>query len=167
MLTLRNVTRYSITWGKLACMNSDVAREGGCWDATRQDAKNKLVTRQIGVYPEFGLDPYGYQCLNTVFMVNVYADGYDPRFLLGVLNSKLLQRLWTERFYDQRRTFPKIKGTYLEQLPICCVNFTDATAKAQHDAVVVKVEAMLATKKELARAKTDKDKTYYENKCSA
>jgi len=69
--TGRDVSRYGIGWGKLACMNSNVARQGGCWDANRQDAKNKLVTRQIGVYPEFGLDQLGYQCLNTVFMVNI------------------------------------------------------------------------------------------------
>ena len=32
---------------------------------------------------------------------------------------------------------------------------------------MAKVEAMLEAKKELAKAKTDKDKTYYENKCAA
>jgi hypothetical protein len=32
---------------------------------------------------------------------------------------------------------------------------------------VTRAEAMLEAKKELARAKTDKDKTYYENKCAA
>jgi len=165
--TGRDVSRYGIHWGKLACMNSDVARQGGCWDARRQDAENKLVTRQIGVYPQFGIDLLGYQCLNTVFMVNVYADGYDPRFLLGVLNSELLQRLWTERFFDQRRTFPKIKGTYLEQLPIRRIDFSDATDKSRHDEIVAKVEARLEAKKQLAKAKTDKDKTYYENKCAA
>jgi adenine-specific DNA-methyltransferase len=165
--TGRDVSRYGIHWGKLACMNSDVARHGGCWDASRQDAKNKLVTRQIGVYPEFGLDALGYQCLNTVFMVNVHAEGYDPRFLLGVLNSKLLQRLWTEHFYDQRRTFPKIKGTYLKQLPIRRINFSDTADKTRHDEMVAKVEAMLEAKKQLAKAQTDKDKTYYENKCAS
>ena len=32
---------------------------------------------------------------------------------------------------------------------------------------MAKVEAMLEAKKQLAQAKTDKDKTYYENKCAA
>ena len=39
--------------------------------------------------------------------------------------------------------------------------------KALHDEMVAKVEAMLAAKKDLAKAKTDKDRTYYENKCAA
>ena len=41
--------------------------------------------------------------------------------------------------------------------------------KAQKNAVhavVMKVEAMLDAKKQLAKAQTDKDKTYYENKCA-
>ena len=33
--------------------------------------------------------------------------------------------------------------------------------------MVTKVGAMLEAKKQLAKAKTDKDKTYYENKCAA
>ena len=33
--------------------------------------------------------------------------------------------------------------------------------------LVAKVEAMLEAKKQLAQAQTDKDKTYYENKCAA
>jgi adenine-specific DNA-methyltransferase len=39
--------------------------------------------------------------------------------------------------------------------------------EARHEELVAKVEAMLKAKKELAKAKTDKDKTYYENKCAA
>jgi len=92
---------------------------------------------------------------------------YDPRFLLGVLNSRLMQRLWTERFYDQRRTFPKIKGTYLEQLPIRRISFSTPADRTRHDEIVQNVEALLAVKQQLAKAKTDKDKTYYENKCAA
>ena len=33
--------------------------------------------------------------------------------------------------------------------------------------MMAKVEAMLAAKKEFAKSQTDKDKTYYENKCAA
>jgi len=78
-----------------------------------------------------------------------------------------MQRLWTERFYDQRRTFPKIKGTYLEQLPIRRISFSTPADRTRHDEIVQNVEALLAVKQQLAKAKTDKDKTYYENKCAA
>ena len=164
--TGRDVYRYSMEWNGLACLNSDVARRGGCWDSMRQDAANKLLTRQIGVYPEFALDTLGYQCLNTIFMVNVYNHVYDPRFLLGVLNSKLSQRLWSDRFYDQRRTFPKIKGTYLEQLPVPVIEITNTDDKARHDRMVQLVDQMLEAKQQLASARTEGDKTFYESKCA-
>ncbi|MFA5028747.1 MAG: TaqI-like C-terminal specificity domain-containing protein, partial [Candidatus Methylomirabilota bacterium] len=147
--TGRDVSRYHLVWGKLACFNLEVARHGGCWDPTRQDPKNKLITRQIGKYPEFALDCLGYQCLNTVFMVNLYATGYDPFYVLGILNSRLLRGYWLDRFWDQRRTFPKIKGAYLEQLPIHAIDPSDPRDKTRHDRMVELVGRMLDLHKQI------------------
>ncbi len=152
--TGRNVQRYALQWENLACRDDTVAQRGGCWNASRQDAANKLLTRQIGRYPEFALDALGYQCLNTVFMVNLKVEGYAPQFLLGILNSKLLQTFWISRFYDQRKTFPKIKGTYLKKLPIRTIDFTDPADVARHDRMVSLVEQMLALHRRQPEAKT-------------
>ena len=38
--------------------------------------------------------------------------------LLSILNSSLINYYWKEKFYDERQTFPKIKGSYLLSLPI-------------------------------------------------
>ena len=116
--TGRDVERYAVRWGGLACLDDAAARKGGCWDPERQNRKQKLLTRQIGKYPAFAMDRLGYQCLNTMFMINVRRSGVDSFFLIGILNSAVIRAYWLGRFYDQRRTFPKIKGTYLEQLPI-------------------------------------------------
>ena len=148
--TGRDIGRYSLQWGNLACLDDEVARSGGCWDSEKHNSKNKLLTRQIGRYPEFGLDEAGYQCLNTLFMVNVTASGYDSRFVLGILNSRLLQAYWLDRFFDQRRTFPKIKGTYLKQLLIRTIDFTSPADVARHDRMVSLVERMLDLHKKLA-----------------
>jgi type I restriction-modification system DNA methylase subunit len=114
----KDINRYSLSWGKLACLDSEEARRGGCWDSVAQNSRNKLLTRQIGQYPTFAIDEKGYQCLNALFMINIKTDGIDPMYLLGLLNSSLLRLLWLEKYYDKRRTFPKIKGTYLKELPI-------------------------------------------------
>jgi hypothetical protein len=115
--TGRDVERYHLTWGGLACLNSTIAQRGGCWDDEKRNAKNKIVTRQIGAFPIFALDSRGYQCLNTMFMINVHPP-YDRYLILGILNSHLTKAFWLDKFFDQRRTFPKIKGGFLEQLPI-------------------------------------------------
>jgi len=61
--TGRDVSRYYLKWGGLALLDDDIARRGGCWDPSPHNAVNKLVTRQIGKWPQFGLDTLGYQCL--------------------------------------------------------------------------------------------------------
>jgi hypothetical protein len=90
------------------------------------------------------------------------------KYLLGVVNSRLIS-LWFQKKYDklQRRIFPQFKVKELAAFPIRPINFSDAADKARHDEVVAKVDAMLEAKKQLAKAQTDKDKTYYENKCAA
>jgi hypothetical protein len=40
------------------------------------------------------------------------------KYLLGILNSKLIRSFWLNKFKDDRNTFPKIKGEYLKLLPI-------------------------------------------------
>ncbi len=166
-VTGKDVERYRLEWSGLACLNNTIAQCGGCWDETKHKAKGKLLTRQIGRYPGFALDSQGYHCLNTLFMVTVSeARRIKPAFLLGVLNSKLLRALWTARFYDQRQTFPKIKGTYLKELPIALPDFKNPDDKARHDKLVSLVERMLEARRQLSAAKSDWDKDFYGNKCA-
>ncbi len=164
--TGRDVSRYKVNWNQLACLNDEIAKSGGCWDPDKQDTKHKLLTRQIGRFPEFAIDELGYQCLNTMFMVNLFEPRYSPLFILGLLNSALVRSYWVEHFYDQRRTFPKIKGTYLKQLPIYRIESTDQANQAQQNGMVELVTQMLHTKDRLAAAQTERDKTFYENKCA-
>lgn len=84
----------------------------------------------------------------------------DLRYVVGVVNSKAL------RFY-YRSTFKTIhvQCEELSSLPLPRVE--KPADKECHDEIVVKVEAMLEAKELLSKAKTDKDKTYYENKCNA
>lgn len=153
-----DVNRYAINWNGLACLDNTIAQTGGCWDGDKQNSRNKLITRQIGRYPSFAIDAQGYQCLNTVFMVNLFVSDYNPRYILGILNARLLAALWLSRFFDQRRTFPKIKGTYLKELPIRRVDFSKKSDRSAHDRMVKLVDRILELHKKLATAKTPHDK---------
>lgn len=158
--TGRDIEHYHVSWNGMACLVSTEAQSGGCWDEEKHLAKEKLLTRQIGKTPIFAFDAAGYDCLNTIFMVNVSNDRISARFVLGVLNSKLLQQLWLKRFYDQRGTFPKIKGTYLKLLPIVRV---EKSNQAQHDRLVALVDKMLTLTPALRTAKSDAEKTTIQN----
>lgn len=167
-VTGKDIERYLLEWSKLACLNNVVAQSGGCWDEVKQKAKGKLLTRQIGRYPSFALDNVGYHCLNTLFIVTLLeTTRINPMFLLGVLNSKLLRLLWVGRFYDQRQTFPKIKGTYLKELPVALPDFAKPTDKAGHDKLVALVDKMLALTPGLRAATSESEKATLQNAVTA
>jgi len=159
-VTGRDVERYDLRWSGLACLDDTEAQRGGCWDASKHQARGKLLTRQIGRHPTFAMDAVGYHCLNTVFMVTARPDsGVSPAYLMGILNSKVIRALWLGRFYDQRTTFPKIKGSYLKELPIPRLDLSSPGDKARHDQLVGWAEKMLSLAPRLrdAREGTERD----------
>ena len=167
-VTGKDIDRYRIEWSHLACLNDTVAQSGGCWDEAKHQAKGKLLTRQIGRFPSYALDTVGYHCLNTLFMVTLRETAkLPPAFLLGVLNSKLLRALWVGRFYDQRQTFPKIKGTYLKELPIALPDRSAPADKARHDKLVLLVDKMLALLPNLRAATATGEKATLQNAVTA
>ena len=167
-VTGKNIQRYLLEWSRLACFNDTVAQKGGCWDETKHKAKGKLLTRQIGQYPSFALDMVGYHCLNTIFMVTLREKApLDSTVLLGVLNSKLLRALWVGRFYDQRQTFPKVKGTYLKELPIALSDFSNPAEKSIHDKLVRLVDKMLDLTPKMRAATTESEKDTLQNAITA
>lgn len=142
-LTGADIKRYSVIWSGLACLRSDEARSGGCWDAEVHEASGKLLCRQIGKRPFFGIDQEGFHCLNTAFMVLLRGASISNAYLLGILNSALIGFFWEDQFYDQRKTFPKIKGTYLKQLPIRPIDFAVPAEADRHALMVQLVERIL------------------------
>jgi len=157
--TGKDVQKYILKWNNLACLTSTKAKQGGCWDEDKQNGKNKLITKQIGMFPEFAIDVAGYQCLNTVFMVNVFNANISPYFVLGILNSKLIKWIWIENFYDKRKTFPKIKGTYIKELPIVIIELAKKIDKIKYDNLVSLVGKMLELKQKEAVEQNQQLKT--------
>jgi len=115
-LTGKDINDYSVEYHNLYCYFNREAKRGGCWDEKMHSKKIKILVRQIGETPIAGLDEFGYPILNSAFMI--YSELYSNKFLLGILNSALLKTYWRNKFADKRKTFPKIKGGYLELIPI-------------------------------------------------
>ena len=146
----RYVTNYA---GRLAYYNRE-AQRGGCWDETIHAAQPKVLIRQIGKIPVCSLDKQGFYCLNTLFMVVPKKDTLlSAHFLLGILNSQLMGNYWTNTFYDMRTTFPKIKGSYLEQLPLPQLDLKNGIDRKRHDTIAVVVDQLLKGYAELAQLK--------------
>lgn len=116
--TGKDIGKYIVKHQGLYCYFNREAKRGGCWEEAAQLANPKLLCKQIGTYPVFGIDTNGYPVLNTAFMISQFKEDISPYALLGILNSKIIRFYWIQRFSDNRKQFPKIKGAYLEQLPI-------------------------------------------------
>jgi len=136
----KDIHRYSVTFSGRYCYFNRVAKRGGCWDEAIHSARGKILVRQIGDYPEGGLDTRGFAVLNTAFMILPHIEAFDVKFVLGVLNSSSIRFYWLQKFRDDRRTFPKIKGEYLKLLPIPKIN------AAKQATIVHLVTCILATK---------------------
>jgi adenine-specific DNA-methyltransferase len=93
-------------------------------------------------------------------------DGVSIKYLLGMLNSRLLSWYFLTRSnVGQRDDFPKIVLKETRSLPIRPINFADPTEKAQHDKLVQGVDDMLKAKQELAAARSERDTDYYTRRC--
>jgi hypothetical protein len=114
----KDIRRFYIAFTDRYCFFNREAKCGGCWDENVHNSKSKILVRQIGQYPEGGLDSRGFAVLNAAFMIVSKTEAFDPKFLLGLLNSAAIRFYWLNKFRDDRKTFPKIKGEYLKLLPI-------------------------------------------------
>lgn len=119
-LTGKDIHPYCANYSGLYCYYNVEAKCGGCWDETIHNQEVKVLVRQVGAVPICGIDTNGYAILNSAFMI--VSDAVSPFYLLALLNSTLLRFYWKNVFEDKRKTFPKIKGSYLEQMPMVIGN---------------------------------------------
>lgn len=115
--TGRDIKEYQVIYDNRYCYFNREAQSGGCWDENVQFAKEKLLVPQVGKFPVSGIDLNGYPVLNTAFLIVPIEKGISFS-LQGLINSSLIRYYWSKKFYDQRQTFPKIKGTYLKEIPL-------------------------------------------------
>ena len=60
----------------------------------------------------------------------------------------MLKLYWSFKFEDKRKTFPKIKGRYLEKIPIC------KTSGADKRSIITLAQRIVSIKKEDLQADT-------------
>ena len=79
---------------------------------------DRIVVRQIGLYPEGCICPSGLYTLNTIYNLYLWNNKLSLKYLLGLINSKLLHYYWLLKNSDSKKTFPKIKKAPLDSIPI-------------------------------------------------
>jgi adenine-specific DNA-methyltransferase len=122
-------------------------------DPVAFDRQEKIVLREISpgaiiaAYDQDRLFP-----LDTVNVVFTEEGPYSLKYLLGLLNSTLINWWYGHQFIGLH-----VKLNQLRLVPICRINFDDPEDVARHDRMVALVEEMLRLQKEHAEAEALKE----------
>lgn len=150
-----NISQYQLNPSKEFVNFTKMAiKSGGSENVYKQD---RIGIRQIGAVPVATILPAGLYTLNTVY--NLYftkPTAFNLNFVLGFILSKLGKWYWKQMFYDQKRTFPKIKKEAILSLPIRKI---DSENKELFKKIESGVQNMLGLQKQLASAKTPNEQS--------
>jgi len=89
LLDGRNINKYRIEWDGIY-LDYNVNRIHSCKRKDIFDTNEKLLFRRVSSSLIFAYDDQKYFALNTIVVINAKNRDVDLKFLLGVLNSKLL-----------------------------------------------------------------------------
>ncbi|MDX9881690.1 MAG: TaqI-like C-terminal specificity domain-containing protein [Prolixibacteraceae bacterium] len=82
------------------------------------EIKEKILLRQTGSYPICTIDSNGFYTLDTVHNGLVIDPNFDIKYLLCLLNSKLLRYIYNSQIKETGKVFAQVKIMYIDELPI-------------------------------------------------
>jgi len=86
------------------------------------ECPEKILIRQVGKFPICAYDNEQFYTLNTIYNIIIKDKSFDTKYVLAVLNSKLMQNIWKEIYPEQKDVFPRLKKEQLVEIPIPIVS---------------------------------------------
>ncbi|MFZ4457165.1 MAG: Eco57I restriction-modification methylase domain-containing protein [Bacteroidales bacterium] len=105
--------------------------------------EEKIILRQTADSLICNLDTSGWINLNNVYNIGQKNHGYNLRYILSLLNSKLLNFLYQNISQEKGRVFAEVKKINLTKLPI------KQTSTEEQQPFINKADQMLSINKEL------------------
>ncbi len=177
--------RFPQTWAYLeSCRSVLEGRERGKWKHERWYAfgrsqnlnameQKKILTPSIANAASYTLDEDDHYFVGSgggggggYGITLSVADDAGYLYLLGLLNSRLLDtylKTFSSRF---RGGYYAYNRQYIEQLPIYTIDFSNPNEKALHGQLVALVEKMLELHKRLPTAKSPTDRNLFQRRIS-
>jgi hypothetical protein len=170
----RDISRYSLTFGGHWLRHNYQEFLDPAVDTLRFSPdflyQEKLVYRQTSDRIVATLDASKYLTDKTVHVIvlrEAWKGKIDLRYLLSLLNSRLLSYVYQCLAQEEGRTFAQVKTFRMKQLPIRTINFSDPADKQRHDQMVALVERMLALHRQRAAARTPTEQTMLDRQIAA
>ncbi len=160
------IQRYKNLW------NHDYWVLYGPWLAAPRDPKIfnaplKIVVRQTGDSITATLVEQIFFARDNLHILFPKDLGYDLRYVLGIMNSQLIDFTYTMMNPEKGEALAQVKKHHIEQLPIHPINFSNPTDKTRHDKMVALVHQILDLNKHLPTAKTPDEKTRIQRQINA
>jgi tRNA1(Val) A37 N6-methylase TrmN6 len=119
LLDGRNINKYSIKWDGVY-LDYDLERIHSCKRKDIFESAEKLMFRRVSSSLIFTYDSEQYYALNTLVIVNKIDNkiGPDLKFILGLMNSKLMNYVYSNKFKSTKTVFSEIQARSIKELPI-------------------------------------------------
>jgi hypothetical protein len=140
----RNIQRYRLEWaGWYLDYNRDAIHS--CKRTDIFEAEDKLFFRRVGDRLIATYDDRQYYALNTLVVITPKSPGgMSIKYLLALLNSRLLNFFYTTYLKSSKKVFSEIQARQLGQIPIHAIDFDSPRQVRIHDELVLLVDEMLA-----------------------
>lgn len=130
--------------------------------AANFDAPQKILMRQTGDSLIAALDCNQHICLNNMHVLVPRADDPDIRYVLGIINSRLMNWYYHTLNPEVGEVFAEVKKTNVDKLPI---RVPDAKSRKQtdlHDRIKKLVGELIEIIRKARDARTDHERTVLE-----
>ncbi len=153
----RNINRYELFWGG-QYLAYDVENIHSCKRTDIFETGGKIFFRRVGDRLIATYDDEQFYALNTLVVITLTPQiEFSLKYLLGLINSKLLNFYYAKYLKSTKKVFSEIQARQLAQLPIRTINFSDPAEKAAHDKLVALVEQMLELHRRSARTPQEQE----------
>ena len=162
----RNVHRYSFEWaGDYIKYDKSLInkkkKEYGNLCGKEYFELPKLLLRDISKRPDCIFDNENFYSVNTLYSIQfIENNGYNYKYLLGLINSNLIAFYFNHRFEEAHVSggFLRFKKIYTSQIPIRNLDLDNKQDKEQHDKLVTHVNNIINLKRKEAEASNSRDK---------
>ncbi len=124
--------------------------------------KNKIIYPEIATKGQFTIDSEKFYLDMTGFIL-----GSDSKYLLGILNSKLLTFIFSNISSEIRGGFLRWKFQYMKPLPIRGIDFSKSSDKILHDNMITLVNRMLNLHQRIIKVKAENERTIIQRQIDA
>jgi hypothetical protein len=137
----KHINRFQINWGG-DFLDYDVDKIHSCKRRDIFESPEKLFFRRVSSTLVFTYDNEQYFALNTLIVLNPKTDcPYSLKALLGILNSKLMNHFYVNKYKSTKKVFSEIQASTVKLLPIAQIS--------NENGLITNVDVIINLNKEL------------------